>query len=61
MAAAVSTKRPPRLLPIPTNGLMKLTRAGAYAVTFLAHLTREKTNDLGCPWRTSRRLLQTLY
>ena len=40
---------------------MKLTRAGAYAVTFLAHLTREKTNDLGCPWRTSRRLLQNLY
>jgi hypothetical protein len=40
---------------------MKLTRASAYAVTFLAHLAREKTNDPVCPWRTSRRLLQNLY
>jgi hypothetical protein len=40
---------------------MKLTRVSAYPVTFLAHLAREKTSDLGCPWRASRRLLQTLY
>jgi hypothetical protein len=40
---------------------MKLTRASADAVTFLAPLAREKTNDLGCPWRRSQRLLQTLY
>jgi hypothetical protein len=40
---------------------MKLTRASAYVVTFLAHVAREKTNDPGCPWRTYRRLSQTPY